>query len=71
MDRFNIGDTVYLRTDPAQDEYIVVEIMRLENSGGVRVTYMISGDGSAFWVYGIEISHEADEMKKLEHKERY
>jgi len=52
---FEIGETVYLKTDSEQDQWIVVEI-RI-NFSGVYV-YLISRGIRTEWVYPMEISTE-------------
>lgn len=62
MGEFELGETVYLRTDPEQYEAIITSMT--EYIGG-SVTYTISCNGSTTTAYGIELEREINEVKRL------
>ena len=59
---FELGDIVYLATDPEQLERIVTELK--EQIGGTT-QYGLSTDLVFSFHYGIEIAREFDELKAL------
>lgn len=56
---FDIGDSVYLRTDPEQAERLVTGINVRQNG----ITYAISYLTNETWHYDFEISKERDIIK--------
>ncbi len=54
---FNIGDTVYLKTDIEQKQRIITSISLRPNG---CVVYCIACVSTDTWHYGIEISKERD-----------
>ena len=58
---YEIGDSVYLRTDPSQHERLVVGI--LITPDGIRYTLALETLESSH--YGFEISKEKDNMKLM------
>lgn len=59
---FKLGDTVYIRTDPDQSEGIITSIT--EYLGG-SITYAVSGHNGTTAAYGVELSRDIDEVKRL------
>lgn len=56
---FDIGDSVYLRTDPEQAERLVTGISVRQNG----ITYAISHLTNETWHYDFEITKERDIIK--------
>lgn len=56
---FNLGDLVYLRTDPEQLERIVVAIC----IRGIGLSYELACGPHGSWHYGIEITYTKDIKK--------
>jgi hypothetical protein len=56
---FDIGDSVYLKTDPEQAERLVTGISVRQNG----ITYAISHLTTETWHYDFEISKERDIIK--------
>jgi len=63
---FELGSTVYLKTDPEQFERLVTE--RKEQIGGTKL-YGLSTDLVFSYHYGVEVSAEYDELKALNIKQ--
>lgn len=61
MNKPNVGDIVYLRTDPEQYARLVLEI--LINPNGPR--YCLGFGSSTSWHYGMEFSHEKDALVSM------
>jgi len=59
--KYNIGDVVYLRTDPDQNERIVTGIRLRQNS----ITYLISYNVNESEHFDFEIAKDANILKKL------
>lgn len=59
--KFNIGDVVYIKTDPNQHANMVTAIT-LRQFG---VTYGVSFNGDVTWLFDFEISHEPNEVLKF------
>lgn len=59
---FELGDIVYLKTDPEQLERIITAFCLYPGNG---VTYRLSFDTEDAWHYAIEISTEKDIVKSL------
>jgi hypothetical protein len=57
---FNIGQTVYLKTDDLQFQRLVVGISLRPNKS---VTYCLAFGPNETWHYGIEINAEKDIVK--------
>jgi hypothetical protein len=64
---FELGQTVYLSTDPEQIERIVTE--RKEQIGGTT-QYGLSTDLVFSFHYAVEINPEFDELKALNVREK-
>ena len=56
---FGIGDSVYLKTDPEQEERLVTGINVRQNG----ITYAVSRLTDETWHYDFEISKERDIIK--------
>lgn len=54
MDKFNIGDMVYLKHDTEQKQYMIIE--KLISYAGVL--YTIRQGGNTYEAYSIELTHE-------------
>lgn len=63
MNKYNIGDTVYLRTDPEQLEYIICGYS--VSGENLNVQYCLRSGTEETWHYGIEISKQRDELKRV------
>lgn len=59
---FKLGQTVYIKTDPKQEECIVVS--RTEFVGGTK-TYTVGYNGARIDVYEAELSNEKDVVKVI------
>ncbi|RLD76319.1 MAG: hypothetical protein DRJ15_15550 [Bacteroidetes bacterium] len=59
---FKIGDTVYLKTDPAQLERLITGINIRQNG----LSYEVSLSEDLSWHYDFELSREQNIAKKLE-----
>lgn len=59
--KFNIGDIVYLKTDPDQKARMVVKLS-VSQAG---VLYMLSVGASESWHFDIEIATERDVLKAV------
>lgn len=60
--KFEIGEIVFLQTDPEQSERIVIEIII---SSGNQLSYNLSLSNSTSWHYDFEISTCKDVLKAL------
>lgn len=60
--KFEIGDFVYLRSDPEQRQRLVVQIA-VGGSGNIR--YCVSLGTVETWHYDMEMTTEKDEVKSL------
>ncbi len=63
---FELGATVYLKTDPHQFERIVVE--RTEKYGGSKSYWLACGDGCGIH-YPVEITEDYNQCKALDIRE--
>jgi len=59
--KFNIGDTVFLKTDTQQNERLVTGI-NIRQSG---ITFALSYGSNESWHYDFEISLEKDVIKQI------
>jgi hypothetical protein len=59
---FDYGETVYLKTDPHQQERIITAI----TYRGGSITYELSICEITSWHSDVELTREFDELKKLE-----
>jgi len=64
---FELGETVYLTTDPDQLERIVTE--RKEQIGGT-LSYGLSTELLLSYHYAVEMGREYDELKALDIREK-
>lgn len=60
--RFTLGDTVYLKTDPNQEQLMIIS--KREFIGGT-VTFICGLNGAYLELYEQELTHERDEVKAL------
>ena len=60
--KFEIGETVYLKTDINQYERLVT---RLEVTSGNLLYCTALGDSDGIWHYDFELSREKDPMKSI------
>lgn len=58
---YSIGDIVYFKTDPDQDERFITGI----NIREAGIMYEVSNYNGSNWVYSFEISLEKDVVKHL------
>ena len=65
---FKLGDTIYVKTDPNQDEGIIVG--KTELIGGTVVS-RCGWNGSYVELYAQELTHEPDPLKVLGIKESH
>lgn len=64
---YDIGDLVYVKTDPEQQEYTVIAVTIRP---GFSIIYEIDFLGDVISMYDFQVTKDRDELKKLLNKDK-